>query len=108
MQQIKCSCCDKHLIEVPDTDGPGTIAAKLIQAGFIAKNTILFTSKNHWVQFCGTSCKKAFYDLLDIPPGRTEEVAAWARKVREEIPVLASKIANGVSKLQELLLAMKK
>lgn len=80
----------------------GLTGAKLIKAGWLYKNAILFTGANKPLCFCSNECKDTYYkEVLGVTEEQNKSVLEWSNKCKEDFKKDIPKIIDNMSKIQE-------
>ena len=111
MRDIQCAFCGKLLVQVPDAESDGAIAAHVQQAGYLAKNPILYTGKSQWLNYCSRICQVEHYQhvvLVDVPQDKKDMINKVITDLRKNIPEMARQTAMTVAGFRDRLLALQK
>lgn len=100
--EVHCSHCNKYLITCSDNDNPGTIAHHILTAGFIPKNTILYTKENEWLWFCSEECKNTLYNIRFSSQQHTT-VREITNSLKAEIPQMVEDTVKATQAFAEQL-----
>lgn len=88
---IKCNCCGRPLMSVDERDKPGTIASKVVIAGYVAANPVLYTGISEWLYYCSDDCKILDYKTVLHPVNKKHirAVTNTIEELRAEVPNMA-------------------
>jgi hypothetical protein len=103
---VYCDHCKMFLLQVPDNVAlTADQAIKVMMAGYLARNTILYNDEDHWYFFCSDACKYAKYNSLRLPPARAVAVQLWYNNqiddlaLQDKVGVKAMKQANVLTEI---------